>query len=76
MYTGLELTAIAATVIGGTSIMGGEGTIWKAVMGVFILLLIGNGFNLLGIDPTYQLVVQGILILLAVGVDQLLRRRR
>lgn len=76
MYTGLELTAIAATVIGGTSIMGGEGTIWKAVMGVFILLLIGNGFNLLGIDATYQQVVQGILILLAVGVDQILRRRR
>jgi ribose transport system permease protein len=76
MYTGLELTAIAATVIGGTSIMGGEGTIWKAVMGVFILLLIGNGFNHLGVDPTYQQVVQGVLILLAVGVDQILRRRR
>lgn len=76
MYTGLELTAIAATVIGGTSIMGGEGTMWKATMGVFILLLIGNGFNLLGIDATYQQVVQGILILLAVGIDHTLRRRR
>jgi ribose transport system permease protein len=76
MYTGLELSAIAATVVGGTSIMGGEGTMGKAVVGVLILALIGNGFNLLGIDPTYQLVVQGLLILLAVGADQLLRRRR
>ena len=76
MYTGLELSAIAATVVGGTSIMGGEGTMGKAVVGILILALIGNGFNLLGIDPTYQLVVQGLLILLAVGADQFLRRRR
>lgn len=76
MYTGLELSAIAATVVGGTSILGGEGTMGRAVVGVLILALIGNGFNLLGIDPTYQLVVQGVLILLAVGADQLLRRRR
>lgn len=76
MYTGLELSAIAATVVGGTSIFGGQGTIGRAVVGVLILALIGNGFNLLGIDPTYQQVVQGVLILLAVGADQLLRRRR
>jgi ribose transport system permease protein len=76
MYTGLELSAIAATVVGGTSILGGEGTMGRAVVGILILALIGNGFNLLGIDPTYQLVVQGLLILVAVGADQLLRRRR
>lgn len=72
----LTITAIAATVIGGTSIMGGEGAIWRAVVGVLILVLIGNGFNLLGISAIYQEVVQGVLILLAVVLDQVFRRRR
>jgi ribose transport system permease protein len=74
--TGLELTAIAATVVGGTSIMGGEGAIWRAVAGVLILQLFSNGFNLLGWDTTYQEVVTGSLILIAVSVDQVLRRKR
>jgi ribose transport system permease protein len=72
----LALQAIAASVVGGTSIMGGQGAIWRAVLGVLILALIGNGFNLLGIDTIYQQIVQGLLIMLAVGLDQLLRRRR
>lgn len=74
--TGLELTAIAATVVGGTSIMGGEGAIWRAGAGVLILQLFGNGFNLLGWDTTYQQVLTGSLILIAVSVDQVLRRKR
>jgi ribose transport system permease protein len=74
--TGLELTAIAAAVVGGTSILGGEGAVWRAGIGVLILTLIGNGFDLLGINSTYQQVVQGGLILFAVGLDQFLRRRR
>jgi ribose transport system permease protein len=73
--TGLELAAIAAAVVGGTSILGGEGAIWRAVLGVLILAMIGNGFNLLNIDTTYQQVVQGLLIMVAVGADQLVRRR-
>jgi ribose transport system permease protein len=72
---GLELSAIAATVVGGTSILGGEGAIWRAVLGVLILAMIGNGFNLLDINTTYQQVVQGLLIMVAVGADQLVRRR-
>jgi ribose transport system permease protein len=75
MATGLELTAIAAAVIGGTSILGGEGAVWRGVVGALILTLIGNGFNLLGWNTTYQQVVQGVLILLAVGIDRWLRRR-
>ncbi|MGH2614907.1 MAG: ABC transporter permease [Thermomicrobiales bacterium] len=71
----LALQAIAASVVGGTSIMGGQGAIWRAVLGVLILAMIGNGFNLLGIDTIYQQIVQGLLIVLAVGLDQLLRRR-
>jgi ribose transport system permease protein len=72
---GLELSAIAAAVVGGTSIMGGEGAVWRGVLGVLTLAIIGNGFDLLSIDTTYQQLVQGVLILLAVAVDQLVRRR-
>ena len=75
MATGLELSAIAAAVIGGTSILGGEGAIWRGVVGALLLTLIGNGFNLLGWDTTYQQVVQGVLILFAVALDRWLRRR-
>ncbi|HEX3790583.1 MAG TPA: ABC transporter permease [Pseudonocardiaceae bacterium] len=75
MATGEELTAIAAAVIGGTSILGGEGAVWRGVVGALLLTLIGNGFNLLGWNTTYQQVVQGVLILLAVAVDRYLRKR-
>jgi ribose transport system permease protein len=72
---GLELSAIAAAVVGGTSILGGEGAVWRGLLGVLTLAIIGNGFDLLSIDTTYQQLVQGVLILLAVAVDQLVRRR-
>lgn len=72
---GLELTAVAAIVVGGTSIRGGEGAVWRTMVGVFLLALIGNGFNLLSINSVYQQVVYGAIILLAAGVDARLRRR-
>ena len=62
-------------VVGGTSIFGGEGAVWRTVVGVMLLQTIGNAFNLLGVDPTYKQVVQGILILAAVSIDHLVRRR-
>jgi ribose transport system permease protein len=76
MALGLELSAIAAAVIGGTSILGGEGAIWRGMIGVLLLTLISNGFNLLGWDTTFQLVVQGLLILVAIIVDRYIRRAR
>ncbi|MFG1876121.1 ABC transporter permease [Sphaerisporangium sp. NPDC049003] len=76
MATGMELTAIAAAVVGGTSVLGGEGAIWRGLIGVLLITLIGNGFNLLGWDTIYQQVVQGALILGAVSFDRLLRGRR
>jgi ribose transport system permease protein len=75
MATGMELSAIAAAVIGGTSILGGSGAVWRGVVGALILTLIGNGFNLLGWNTIYQQVVTGCLILLAVTVDHYLRKR-
>lgn len=75
MATGLELTAIAAVVIGGSSIMGGAGAVWRTAVGMLILTVIANGFNLMGWDTTYQQVVTGGLILLAVAADSLLVQR-
>ncbi|MFC6879959.1 MULTISPECIES: ABC transporter permease [Actinomadura] len=72
----LELSAIAAVVLGGTSILGGEGAIWRSLIGVLILGLISNGFNLLGWNPTYKQVIEGVLILCAVTLDQFLRHRK
>lgn len=72
----LALLAIASSVVGGVSILGGQGAIWRAVVGALILELINNGFVLLNLNPVYEDVVFGFLILLAVGMDQLLRRRR
>jgi ribose transport system permease protein len=67
--TTLPLTVIAAIVIGGTSILGGEGAIWRTILGVLLLALIGNGFDLLGVNPIYQQILQGGIILTAVGID-------
>ena len=71
---GIELTVIAAVVIGGTSIYGGEGAIWRTVLGVLLLTLIGNGFDLLNVNVTYQQIIQGAIILAAVGIDSWSRR--
>lgn len=72
---GMELTAISAAVVGGTSILGGDGAVWRGFLGIMLLAIIGNGFNLLNVDTTYQQIVYGGLILIAVAADQLLRRR-
>jgi ribose transport system permease protein len=66
--------AIAAVVVGGTSIQGGRGAIWRTVLGIFFLELIRNGFNLIGVNPYYQSIIQGGIILLAVAADALSRR--
>lgn len=72
---GLELTAMAAIVVGGTSIAGGQGAAWRTLLGLLLLALIDNGFNLLGVSPTYQQLVSGALIVGAVALDARARRR-
>jgi ribose transport system permease protein len=71
---GVELQAIAAVVIGGTSILGGEGAIWRTLLGVLLLGLIQNGFNLLNVDPVYQQIFYGGIIIAAVALDAWARR--
>ncbi len=73
---GIEFDVITAVVLGGTSILGGEGAIWRAVLGAFFLQMIGNGFNLLDVTPVYQQVFKGSILLAAVALDAWARRTR
>ncbi|OJX63413.1 MAG: hypothetical protein BGO95_00690 [Micrococcales bacterium 73-13] len=67
--TGLELTVIAAVVIGGTSLFGGEGKVAGTLLGVLLLGLVQNSINLLAVPANVDLVVSGVVIILAAGVD-------
>ncbi len=68
---GYEMDVIAAVVIGGTSLMGGRGTIWGTFVGALLIGVINNGMNLLGISAYFQLVVKGLIIIGAVLLDRL-----
>lgn len=68
--SGFELDAIAAVVLGGTSLSGGEGSIAGTVIGAIIIGVLNNGLNLMNVSPFYQLIVKGLVILLAVMVDK------
>jgi ribose transport system permease protein len=72
---GLEINAIAAILIGGTSISGGEGAVWRTVFGLLLVTLVGNGFNLLDVNPIWQQVFQGAVILGAVALDSWTKRK-
>ncbi|WP_340616772.1 ribose ABC transporter permease [Xenorhabdus entomophaga] len=67
--SGYELDAIAAVVLGGTSLAGGKGRIVGTLIGALILGFLNNGLNLLGISSNYQMIVKAVVILLAVLVD-------
>jgi len=71
-----ELDAIAATVIGGTSLMGGEGTLVGTLIGALIMGVLRNGLNLLGISSFLQQIVIGLVIIVAVLVDSALKAQR
>ncbi len=72
---GYELQAIAAVVIGGGSLRGGEGSVLGTLIGAFIMGLLSNGSDLLGISPYLQQAIIGAVIILAVTVDELRKRR-
>lgn len=71
-----ELDAIAATVIGGTSLMGGEGRLAGTLVGALIMGVLRNGLNLLGVSSFLQQIVIGVVIIAAVLVDTVLKRHR
>ena len=72
---GYELDAIAAAVIGGTSLSGGEGTILGTVIGAFIISTLTNGLRILNVPQEWQTVVTGAIVILAVYLDGIRRRR-
>jgi ribose transport system permease protein len=72
---GYELDVIAATIVGGASLSGGEGTILGTVLGVLIIGVLRNGLVLLGISPFWQETAIGLVIILAVGIDKWSKKR-
>jgi ribose transport system permease protein len=71
----LALLAIAGVALGGTSIFGGVGSVWRTVLGVMILAMITNGFDLLAVPDYWQDIVRGILIIIAVAISFVVDRR-
>lgn len=72
----LELDAIAAAVIGGTSFSGGIGTIPGALIGAMVMASLDNGMSLLNLDVTYQQIIKGLVLLLAVYVDTMFKTKK
>jgi ribose transport system permease protein len=66
-----ELTAIAAVILGGASLHGGEGTLYKSIIGVLIMVVLGNSLNLLNVDSYWQRVAIGAVIIAAAATDRL-----
>lgn len=71
----LALLAIAGVALGGSSIFGGVGSVWRTVLGVLILGMLTNGFDLLAVQDYWQDIVRGILIILAVSISFVVDRR-
>jgi ribose transport system permease protein len=74
--SGYELDAIAAVVIGGTSLSGGEGSILGTIIGAFIISTLTNGLRILSVPQEWQMVVTGGIVILAVFLDILRRRQQ
>jgi erythritol transport system permease protein len=66
-----ELNAIAAAVLGGTSLMGGRGTIGGTIVGAFVIGLLADGLIMVGVSDFWQMVIKGLVIIVAVAIDQL-----
>jgi ABC-type xylose transport system permease subunit len=71
----LELDAIAAAIIGGTSLNGGRGRVFGALVGALLMGSLNNGMSLMNVPTFYQDTARGVVLLLAVAIDQLSRRR-
>jgi erythritol transport system permease protein len=69
-----ELNAIAAVVLGGTSLMGGRGSVGGTIIGAFVIGVLADGLILLGVSEFWQIVIKGLVIVLAVILDQMQQR--
>jgi ribose transport system permease protein len=65
-----ELDAIAAVILGGTSFVGGTGSIWRTLIGALIIAVLSNGLILTGVSDIWQYIIKGLVIIGAVGLDR------
>jgi ribose transport system permease protein len=72
----MALDAIAVVVIGGTSLLGGEGAVWRTAVGLLIVAVLTNLLDSLAVDANYQLVIKGTIVVAAVALDAAVRRLR
>ncbi len=72
---GMELSIIAAVVIGGASLNGGEGSVFGSVIGALVMTVISNGCTKIGLSNAVQMIVTGAIIITAVALDQLRQKR-
>ncbi|MEP7457297.1 ABC transporter permease [Phyllobacterium sp. SB3] len=72
----MALDSIAVVVIGGTSLMGGEGSVWGSAIGLLIVAVLTNLLDSLAVDSNYQLVIKGTIVVAAVALDAFARSRR
>ena len=72
----MELDAIAAAVIGGTSLLGGQGTVWGALLGALVMASLDNGMSLMNTESFWQPIIKGAILVAAVAVDMAGRRGR
>jgi D-xylose transport system permease protein len=70
----MELDAIAAAVIGGTSLLGGQGTVWGALLGALVMASLDNGMSLMNTEAFWQPIIKGLILVAAVAVDMAGRR--
>jgi D-xylose transport system permease protein len=70
----MELDSIAASVIGGTSLMGGRGTVWGALLGALVMASIDNGMSLMNTEAFWQPIIKGAILVLAVALDMMGRK--
>ena len=73
---GMEFESIAATLLGGTSLREGKGSLKNTIYGVLLLAVIKNGLNLTGVSAVYQSLIIGLIMLFALVLDALIRRFR
>ncbi len=73
--TGFELTALAAAILGGTSLFGGSGTIVRGLIGALILYTLRNGFNILNLGANWQGLIEGLVLIVAAGIYTVSGRR-
>ncbi|CAM5786392.1 MULTISPECIES: ribose ABC transporter permease [Brevibacillus] len=74
--TGYELDAIAAVILGGTSLFGGKGSVVGTLIGVLLLGILTSGMNLINVSPFYQNVAKGLIVLLAVIIDRMINKEK